>query len=113
MRPLTATIQSPRGTPIEGELLVLAGEIPAQGITDAGGGVTIVVEVAVAQVEPYTLAIHAPVRIDGTLYLPGTLLRLEVTEGEDAIPLASCIVDVIDASLPTLLARLAALEGGA
>lgn len=105
MSTLTATICHATGAPREGYQVVLWAEVPVLAITDAGGGIR-------AEVEPgtYRLALEASLQVDGVAYPAGTVLVLTVPEGDAVIPVGDCIAEVIDASLPALLARIVALE---
>lgn len=115
MRPLTATIQSITGAPLDGVQVVFVtpGDEPdVVGVTDASGVLTVNLEPGMA----YAVGIGSAVQVDGALFGAGAVIRFTVPSigkgQEDGAPLtlADAELTIVAADLPTLLARIEALE---
>ncbi|MDQ3224529.1 MAG: hypothetical protein M3Q75_13835 [Gemmatimonadota bacterium] len=109
MRPVSATILSATGAPREGlrvDFHATPPDVSVNAVTDAGG-------VFVAALVPgvaYMVPVMNAVMVEGQDFPAGTVFRVVVPGGEGPATLAEVAVEIIDASTPALLARLAALE---
>ena len=107
-RDITATVGSPVSTPREGLRVDFHAEPPhanTSAVTDAGG-------VFVAQLEPgvpYMVPVNNAVIVNGQPFPAGTVFRVIVPEGEGPADISEVTVEVIDASQPALLERLASM----
>ncbi len=108
-RPVSTIILSATGTPREGLRVDFHASDPAQSVnavTDAGG-------VFVAELVPgtaYMVPVMNAVTVEGQDFPAGTVFRVVVPVGEGPATLAEVAVEIIDASTPALLGRLAVLE---
>ncbi len=108
-RPVSATIRSATGDAREGLRVDFHATPPdpsVNAVTDAGG-------VFVAELVPgvpYMVPVMNAVMVEDQDFPAGTVFRVVVPVGEGPATLAEVAVEIIDASTPALLARLAALE---
>ena len=108
-RDVSATILSATGTPREGlrvDFHATPPDVSVNAVTDAGG-------VFVAELVPgvsYMVPVMNAVMVAGQDCPAGTVFRVAVPTGEGPATLAEVAVEIVDASTPALLARLAALE---
>ncbi len=109
MRDVSAAILSATGTAREGLLVAFHAtppDVSVSAITDAGG-------VFVAELVPgvtYMVPVMNAVMVEGQDFPAGTVFRVVVPVGAGPATLAEVAVEIIDASTPALLARLATLE---
>lgn len=108
-RTVHATITEPSGQPREGLLTYFhapEGHDPVTATADASGVIRPVLETGVT----YRVSVENAVIVDGVAFPAGTVIVVEVPEGDDPATAVEVLVDIIDASRPALLDRLAALE---
>ena len=117
---LTATIATINGMPLDGIQVDFVTAEPGMTVwaqTDAGG----VLAVTLAPSTRYSMGMLSALQVDGVHYPAGTVLRFttpvdpEPVEAEEPSPMAPLLladleVEIITANLPTLLARLDAVE---
>jgi hypothetical protein len=109
-RTVLATIVEPTGKPREGLLVYFhapAGLPHVTATADASGVIRPVLETGVE----YRVSVENSVVVDGVPMPAGTIIRVNVPEGEGPAQAAEALVGTIDASRPALLDRAEAAEG--